>query len=275
MDISRRHKHCGQLVNDDVWHYQYDSNCCCPRRHLHHGQLLPGSTESEEEAGSRPAKVFNSYLISSMFPWLISIDQIYSLLNNQLQWKPLNNSLLSDLLVRGSLSCCHKVRRILIFKWCTIRQRHCINMWRVQHFWQQFYSVALTGHRLLRQTQLPRWFRRLGEKLNQWWWWWRWERRRERRVRRWWRWQKLDKLFKTGPSRQSKIGQRRQFPQISAGRSCSGSNVVKRVGWRLFLSQICSKTSQELEHFEHFDSTALPSLCENRSLAELIWTSTI
>jgi len=26
------------------------------RRHLHHGQLLPGSTESEEEGGSRPAK---------------------------------------------------------------------------------------------------------------------------------------------------------------------------------------------------------------------------
>lgn len=26
------------------------------RRHLHHGQLLPGSTESEEEASSRPAK---------------------------------------------------------------------------------------------------------------------------------------------------------------------------------------------------------------------------
>ena len=131
-----------------------------------------------------------------------------------------------------------------------------------------------TGLQLLRQTQLPRWFRRLGEKLNQWWWWWRWKRKRGRPR---WRWQKLDKLFETGQSKQSqcnrrsKIGWHRQFPQISPGRSCSGSSAVKQVEWRLFQSRICSKTSQELELF---DSTALPSLCENRSLAELIWTST-
>ena len=72
-------------------------------------------------------------------------------------------------------------------------------------------------------------------------------------------------------NRRSKIGRHRQFPHISPDRSCSGSNAVKQVGWRLFQSRICSKTSQELELF---DSTALPSLCENRSLAELIWSST-
>ena len=42
------------------FHFHFHITLSLFRRHLHHGQLLPGSTESEEEASSRPAKVFTS-----------------------------------------------------------------------------------------------------------------------------------------------------------------------------------------------------------------------
>ena len=62
-----RHLHHGQLLQGSTVstftfskHFHFHIKLSLFRRHLHHGQLLPGSTESEEEASSRPAKVFTS-----------------------------------------------------------------------------------------------------------------------------------------------------------------------------------------------------------------------